>query len=314
MDNNSGKIIVLCGSTASGKSEVSLKLALEFGGEIISADSMQIYKGLDIGTAKPSSDERRTVPHHLIDVLDMSEPLNVYKFVELAENAISDIRSRGKIPFLVGGSGMYIRALLYGLDPLPGDDGLRKLLELEFGSPQDFDKLRKVMKSLDPTSFSRWKDNQRKLLRAMEVKKLTGKSILELQKTWAGKMKYDTVSLFLLWERGKLKKRIEERTDAMLKKGWIKEAEKMIGKGLFNTPTARQSLGYSIIGSFLGGEIDFSTMRQKIITATWQFARRQETWFKNKYTEAETVPMPVDYSIFLEKIRSKLQQSILSKR
>jgi len=314
MDNNSGKIIVLCGSTASGKSEVSLKLALELGGEIISADSMQIYKGLDIGTAKPSSDERRIVPHHLIDVLDISEPLNVYKFVELAENAISDIRSRGKIPFLVGGSGMYIRALLYGLDPLPGDDGLRKLLELEFGSPQDFDKLRKVMKSLDPTSFSRWKDHQRKLLRAMEVKKLTGKSILELQKTWTGKMKYDTISLFLLWEREKLKKRIEERTDAMLKKGWVKEAEKMIGKGLSSTPTARQSLGYSIIGSFLGGEIDFSTMHQKIITATWQFARRQETWFKNKYPEAETVPMPVDYSIFLEKIRSKLQQSILSRR
>lgn len=307
MNNKPGKIIVICGSTASGKSEASLKLALELGGEIISADSMQVYKGLDIGTAKPSSEEKRIVPHHLIDVLDISEPLNVYKFVELAENAISDIRSCGKIPFLVGGSGMYIRALLYGLDPLPGDDDLKKSLESEFGSPQDFDRLKNVMKSLDPISFSRWKDHQRKLLRAMEVKKLTGKSILELQKTWTGKMKYDTVSLFLLWDREELKKRIEERTDAMLEKGWVKEAEKMILKGLLNTPTARQSLGYSIISSFLQGEIDFSTMRQKIITATWQYARRQETWFKNKHPETETVQMPCDYAILLEKTRNKLR-------
>ena len=162
------------------------------------------------------------------------------------------------------------------------------------------------MESLDPISFSRWKDHQRKLLRAMEVKKLTGKSILELQKTWTGKMKYDTVSLFLLWDREELKKRIEERTDAMLEKGWIKEAKKMISKGLLNTPTARQSLGYSIINSFLQGEIDFSTMRQKIITATWQYARRQETWFKNKHPETETVQMLCDYAILLEKIRDKL--------
>lgn len=290
------KLIVITGPTASGKSEISLEIARKFSGEIISADSMQLYKGLDIGAAKPDRREREIVPHHLIDLFDISERLDVFRYVELADRAICEIRKRGHIPVIAGGTGMYIRALLYGLDPLPSNPELRTKLDAEFDSESGFEKLKELMAVKDPGDYQRWKQHRRKLIRALEVFEITGKSITELQKTWKENptLRYDVFARTLVWDRETLKQRIEIRTGKMLQSGWIDEAEEMIKQGLLNSPTAHQALGYKIIAEYLRGGIDYETMRARIITSTWQYARRQITWFKNQHPESIPINMPAD--------------------
>ena len=279
-------MIVIMGPTASGKSSLAMRIAQEIPAEIISADSMQIYRGMDIGVAKPTPEEQEKVPHHLIDLLDISEPINVFRYVDLAEQSICEIRKRGRIPLLVGGSGMYIRALLYGLDPLPSDSELRKELDAEFDSPEGFERLKTLMQKIDPEDFARWEQHQRKLIRALEVFKLTGQSITELQKSWDTGPKYPVSAWRITMERAMLRERIAERTDKMLNDGWIEETEKLIEDGLLQSPTARQAIGYPVIADFLAGKMDENKMRDKIVTVTCQFARRQDTWFRNKHPEA----------------------------
>ena len=303
------QLIIINGPTASGKSDISLELASRFSGEIISADSMQLYKGLDIGAAKPNRQERARVPHHLIDLFEISERLDVFRYVALADKAICEIRKRGHIPVIAGGTGMYIRALLYGLDPLPSNQELRAKLDAEFDSESGFEKLKDLMSVKDPGDFQRWKQHRRKLIRALEVFEITGKSITELQKTWKENptLRYEVFSRTLVWDREILKKRIEIRTDKMLQSGWIEEAAEMIKKGLLHSPTAHQALGYKIIAEYLEGAIDHETMRARIITSTWQYARRQITWFKNQHQESIPINMPAD----LEKLVGEIQREVI---
>ena len=279
-------LFVIMGPTASGKSSLAMSLASELPIEIISADSMQIYKGMNIGVAKPTIEERRRIPHHLVDILDISQPLDVFTYVELAEKAICVIRKNGNIPLLVGGSGMYIRALLYGLDPLPADPALRKELDKKFDSEEGFIKLKNIMCKEDPEDFKRWSRHRRKLIRALEVFRLTGESITALQKKWNSGVRFPVEAWKLIPEREQLRGQIAARTDMMLNAGWIDETEHLIKQGLLDSPTARQAIGYSIIADFLDGKIDYDTMRDKIVTATCQFARRQVSWFRNKHPEA----------------------------
>jgi tRNA dimethylallyltransferase len=289
------------GPTASGKSSLALQLAADFHGEIISADSMQIYKGLDIGTAKPTAQELKEIPHHLINLYDIGQKIDVYCFVELAEKAIREIHSRGKLPIIAGGTGFYIRALLYGLDTLPGDAGLRAELDAEYDNPAGYEKLKELMRVRDPADFERWHMHRRKLIRALEVFTLTGKSITELQTLNKPELRYPVISWNLCWEREELKKRISERTQIMLDAGWVEEAEAAIKAGILKTPTAHQVLGYKIIGEYINKKIDCVTMRERIITSTWQLARRQITWFKKQHPEAENINMPQPYSLLKEK-------------
>lgn len=286
-------LLAIIGPTASGKSSLAMQLAKGIPIEIISADSMQVYKGMDIGVAKPSPEEQQQVPHHLLDLCEISESLDVFQYVALAEKAIGEIRKNGNIPLLVGGSGMYIRALFYGLDPLPADPGLRKILDEKYDSEAGFEKLKDLMSVKDPEDFIRWQKHRRKLIRALEVHTLTGKSITELQKTWQGKLRFPVKAWKLCWDREVLRQRVEQRTDEMLARGWIKETEKLIGKGFLDSPTARQAIGYKIIADFLQNRIDRETMKNKIINSTRQFARRQDTWFKNQHPEAEELKMPI---------------------
>jgi tRNA dimethylallyltransferase len=285
------------GPTASGKTSMALKLAADFNGEIISADSMQIYKGLDIGTAKPTARELKEIPHHLINLYDIEQKLDVYRFVELAEKAINEIHSRGNLPIVTGGTGFYIRALLYGLDTLPGDAKLRAELDAEYDNPAGHEKLKELMKSKDPADFERWHMHRRKLIRALEVFTLTGKSITELQTLNKPELRFPVISWNLCWDREELKRRIAERTQIMLDAGWVEEAEAAIKAGILNTPTAHQVLGYKVIGEYLDGEINYDTMRERIITNTWQLARRQITWFKKQHPEAENIEMPMSYAL-----------------
>jgi tRNA dimethylallyltransferase len=294
------------GPTASGKTDLALHLAQKFNGEIISADSMQIYKGLDIGTAKPSSKERQLVPHHLMDEYEITRKLDVYLFLEEAERAIKEIQARGNIPFIAGGTGFYIHALLYGLDQLPGDEKLRAELDEKYDNPEGFELLKVLMQKKDPQDYERWHMHQRKLIRALEVFELTGKSITELQTLHKPELRYPAAVWNLVWDREELKKRIALRTDIMLKQGWIEEASDAIKRGILDTPTAHQVLGYRVIGEYLDGKISYEFMRERIVTTTWQLARRQITWFRNKHPEAEDINMPVDYRQAELKLKAEL--------
>ena len=187
-------LLIIGGPTASGKSAFALNIAEKYNGEIVNCDSMQLYKGLDIGTAKPTLEERRKITHHLLDVYDLNERSDVYKFRQMALDAIKDILQRKKLPVLVGGSGFYLKALTCGLDDLPADTALRKKLDSEYDGDKNFDKLRAVMMQKDPRAAEKFNNCQRKLIRALEVCELTGKSILELQKNTPPPFPYITIN------------------------------------------------------------------------------------------------------------------------
>ncbi len=300
-------LIIIGGPTASGKSALALELARLYNGEIINCDSMQLYKTLDIGTAKPTAAERAEIPHHLLDIYDISERSDVYKFRRMALDCIAEILSRKKLPVLVGGSGFYLKALTDGLDDLPGDIELRKKLDLEFDGDENFDKLRAVMAQKDPAALEKFNNHQRKLIRALEVFELTGKSILELQKNTPEPFPYKYKFITILPDRELLKQKIRLRAGIMLDQGWINEADNAIKNGLLNTPTAHQALGYAEIGKFINGDFTREQLIESISTKTWQFARRQYTWFRHQHPESIIISTPEDMD-FIRKIPDDNQQ------
>lgn len=282
-------IIVIMGPTASGKSRLALETAQKVNGEIISFDSMQIYRGLETGTAQPTPEERQSVPHHLVGIYDISQRIDVYTFTDLAEKAVADVISRGKTPILAGGTGMYLRSFLYGMDDMPGDRSVRAELDALYDAPEKEEALHAKMAELDPDALEKWRDCRRRLIRALEVKIVSGKSILELQQNAPRKLRYDVRAFKLELPPEELNQKIALRTDAMLKAGWIDEAEQAIAAGLLETPTAHQALGYKIIASYLKGELSFEELKEKIIIATRQYARRQRTWFRHQHPEAQAL-------------------------
>ncbi len=286
------EIPALLGPTASGKSALALELAAALGGEIVSADSMQLYRGLDLGTAKPSAAEQRQIPHHLIDVLDLEAPSDVFSYVAMADAAIADIAGRGRVPVIAGGTGMYLKALFYGLDDLPRDAGLRARLDAEYDSEEGFAALLRRMAAEDPAALERWSRHRRRLIRALEVRLLTGESIIALQSRAGSGLRHPVRAWVLEWPREELKRRIAERTRLMLDSGWIEEAERLLSAGLAATPTARQALGYGLIGEYLAGRMGYGELAERIATATWQLARRQITWFRHQHPEAAPLAMP----------------------
>ncbi len=302
-------LIVIMGPTASGKSGIAMEAAVRFGGEIITADSMQLYRGLDIGTAKPTPEDRRRVPHHLLDVLDISERSDLFTYRNAAERSIGEIRAGNALPILAGGTGLYLRALLYGLDNMPADQTLRAELDAEFDHPEGEKKLREFMQKNDPGDFERWKDHRRKLIRACEVFRLTGQSMTGLQKTWPKAVQRpDARSFVLHWQRDALKERIARRCAEMLRGGWIEETVRMEKKGLFEAPTAWQALGYPIIRDFLHGRLPENELEERISTATWQYARRQMTWFRGQHPEAEIIELPAETEAVLERIGRRIRE------
>ena len=280
----------VAGPTASGKSALALALAERVGGEIVSVDSMQLYRGLDLGCAKPTAAEQQRVPHHLLDVYDLSEKGDIYRFLTLADAARLDIERRGRIPILCGGTGFYLKALLRGLDELPGDETLRRQLETEYARPEDLPRLRARLAELDPGGLARAGNCRRRLLRLLEVRLLTGHSLLTLQQGPRA-LRFPVRVWLLDWPPEQLRRRIAERTRRMLAAGWIEEARTAIAAGLLTTPTAHQALGYRLIGDFLAGKFSRPELEERIITATAQFARRQRTWFRHQHPEAVVLPM-----------------------
>ena len=213
-----GMLLAVMGPTASGKSELALELARRLDGEIVSADSMQLYRGLAIGTAQPTAEERARVPHHLVGILDLSERADVVDFAARAERAVADIERRGKVPVIVGGTGYYLKALLYGLDDLPADPALRAELDRRYDSEAGGEELRERMAAEDPAALARCGSCRRKLIRALEVRLLTGRSIVELQQ---GKrpLKRPVQAWKLEVAPAALRERIALRTRRMLASG-----------------------------------------------------------------------------------------------
>jgi tRNA dimethylallyltransferase len=265
---------------------------------------------LNIGTAKPGQAELAAVPHHLIDILDMGEAFEIFSYVELADKAVSTIRARNRLPILVGGSGLYIRAFLYGLDSLPADRNLRSELDTAYASVEGFEKLKELMQQKDPADYDRWHMHHRKLIRALEVFELTGKSITELQTVSSEKLRVNAIVWKLSWDRDELKTRIRQRTLKMFENGWIDETRQALACGILGTPNARQAIGYNIIAEHLAGKIDYETMIEKIVTATWHLAKKQMTWFNGKHPEAQEIKMPCDYSTLKEKLQNLFHDSV----
>jgi tRNA dimethylallyltransferase len=286
--------IFLAGPTAVGKSEIALLLAEKIGGEIISVDSMQVYRGLDIGTAKPSTDERARVRHHLIDVVDLTEAFDAAQFLRLANAAVAEIQARGRAPILCGGTGLYFKAFLDGLGDTPsGDAQLRTRLE---ATP--LPELLTELAERDPKTYQRIdRKNLRRVVRAVEVIRLTGRPFSEQRAEWvASESKVQSPSAFASLQRDKqskvavglsrktddLRGRIDARVEAMFQRGLVDETRRLLDRGLAENKTAMQALGYRQVVEHLRGERSLPETIELVKTRTRQFAKRQMTWFKRQ--------------------------------
>jgi len=271
--------IFLAGPTAVGKSGAALLLAEQVGGEIISVDSMQVYRGLDIGTAKPTPAERKRVPHHLIDVAELTEPFDAAKFVALANKAVAEIQVRGKTPIFCGGTGLYFRAYLEGIGDAPGSDGkLRAELE---AAP--LARLLAELEQRDPVTFARIdRENPRRVVRAVEVIRLTGKPFSEQRSAWSdevGTVKRETI-VVLSRTSEDLVARIHARVDEMFSLGLVAETRQLLELGLEQNKTAMQAIGYRQVVEHLRGERSLADTVELVKIKTRQYAKRQRTWFR----------------------------------
>ena len=270
-------IITVVGATATGKSDLALDLADRLGGEIINTDSMQFYRGMDIGTAKLPVDERQGIPHHLIDILDVTEEANVQDFQARARAAIADIRERGLRPILVGGSGLYVRAAVDHME-FPGTDPqVRARLEAEVAT--DRWALHQKLRELDPTAAEKITVNdQRRIARALEVIELTGRpfsaQLPDYQEV------EPTIHLGLSMDRAILHERIATRVELMWEHGWVDEVIRLLDAGLAEGKTASRAIGYAQIQRHLAGELTAAEAKEETTIRTRQFARRQDTWFR----------------------------------
>ena len=276
------KVLIILGQTAVGKSKLAMELAKKIDGEIISADSMQVYIGMDIGTAKPAKNELEEVPHHLINVIAPDKTWSVSDFVSNAKIIIEDITNRGKLPIVAGGTGLYLNALIEGYDfPLiQSDQQIRKRLEGEaksFGSGHLYEKLKKA----DPDAASKIHFNDTKrIIRALEVIELTGKLMSQSQTKNENNLPYEPVVIGLEMDRKKLYERIEERVDQMLEAGLVDEVRNLIKEGYDDKLSSMQAIGYKEVAEHLHGKYSYEEMVNILKQNTRNFAKRQMTWFR----------------------------------
>ena len=277
-DSVAGSMLVLAGPTASGKSEVALLLAEQLSGEIVSVDSMQVYRGMDIGTAKPSSADRARVPHHLIDIAEFTEPFDAAQFARAAHAVVADIKARGRRAILCGGTGLYFNAFFGGVGIAPpGEAELRRALE---ATP--LEQLLKELEECDHATFAKIdRKNPRRVMRAVEVIRQTGRPFSEQKSNWTSRNV--TPHVFALRRATEdLRHRINERVDAMFAKGLVDETRRLLERGLAGNRTAMQALGYRQVVAHLRGECSLAETIERIKLRTRQFAKRQMTWFRRQ--------------------------------
>lgn len=281
------RVIVICGPTASGKTALSIELAKKINGEIVSCDSMQIYEDMDIGTAKPSADEMQGIKHYLIGNVKPDERYSVAEYKKDAENAIEEILKKGKIPIVVGGTGLYVNSLIYGIEynEIKVDEEYRAELE-QIVEKQGLAKLYEIAKNIDEKAMEKISINDKKrIMRVLEIYKATGKTKTEQEiESRKNEVKYDYRVFTINMDRERLYDRINRRVDIMLEQGLIQEVKNILQK-YDKFPTAMQGLGYKEVVQYLDNEITKEEMIEKIKMETRRYAKRQLTWFKaNKET------------------------------
>lgn len=279
---NKPKILCVVGPTASGKTDYAVKLALKCGGEVVSCDSMQIYKHMDIGTAKPTADEMKGVKHHMIDIIEPNESFSVARFSEMARECIDDILLRGKMPVLCGGTGLYFDSTINNINfiQMDTDEEYRKDLESaakEFGNEYVY----KILKRVDEESAeSIHPNNLKRVIRALEIYKTTGKKKSELDKEQLSEPLYEPEITGLMRDREVLYDRINKRVDIMMEKGLVEEVSELIKMGIDTDATSMQAIGYKEIIEYLDGKTSLSDAVDKIKRESRRYAKRQLTWFK----------------------------------
>ena len=278
-----GKLLVIIGPTAVGKTKLSIELAKRFNGEIISGDSMQVYKGMDIGTAKIKKQEMEGVPHYLLDIKEPDEPFSAAEFQKRANTCIEDIQDRGKLPIIVGGTGLYIQSVIYDyhFSEAPSDPLYREKLEKqvkEEGIEPVFDQLR----SVDPESAKRiHPNNVRRVIRALEIFHCTGKTMSEQMNQQPTEMKYDTCIIGLTMDRDQLYQRIDQRVDGMVEEGLFDEVQSFYDRGLRDCQSI-QAIGYKEIYDYFEDRASIDEAIDSLKQNSRRYAKRQLTWFRNK--------------------------------
>ena len=272
-------IVAVVGATASGKTGLSLDLAERLGGEVVNTDAMQVYRGMDIGTAKLPVEERRGIPHHLLDTMTVRDPLTVAEFQADARDVTARLRAAGRVPVLVGGSALYTRAILDRFE-FPGtDESVRARLEDELDEVGSL-RLHQRLATQDPEAAARiLPENGRRVVRALEVIAITGRpftaSLPTLEYADPG-----SVQIGVDIDRPTLDARIEQRVDQMFEAGFVAEVERLLGEGLAEGRTAGRAIGYREVAAHLAGELSLEEARERTVVATRRVARRQDSWFR----------------------------------
>ncbi len=302
-------LLVLTGPTAVGKTALSLNLAHALSGEIISADSVQVYRFMDIGSAKILPSEMEGIPHHLIDIIDPVEDFHVKKFAALTEDAIRDISSRNKLPILIGGTGFYIQAALYGIafTEESDDGGLRKELEAQYEKEGGKNALFQKLSEVDPASaMIIHPNNKKRLIRALEYWQLTGEPISSHNKRERQRQsQYRFLYYVLTDDRQEIYRRIDARVDAMFADGLVDEVKRLLSMGVTRSMTSMQGLGYKETAAYLCGEISLEEAVYRIKRDTRHFAKRQLTWFRRekdvRWIDRRDFSSDSDIAAFIEK-------------
>ena len=282
------KVIVIVGPTASGKTSLSIELAKKINGEIVSCDSMQIYKDMNIGSAKPTQEEMQGIKHYLIDVVSPAERFSVAEYKKQAEKAIEEILSKGKVPIVIGGTGLYADSLIYGIEyqEIEFDEKYRKSLEIQAQTDDGLEMLYNQAKRIDEEAIKKISENDKKrIIRVLEIYHQTGKTKTELEaESRKNEVKYDYKVFAINMDRQVLYDRINRRVDIMIENGLIQEVENLLKK-YKQFPTAMQGLGYKEVVQYFNKELTKEEMIDKIKQETRRYAKRQLTWFrKNKET------------------------------
>jgi tRNA dimethylallyltransferase len=298
------KVIVICGATATGKSDIALDIAEQIGAEIINADSMQLYAGMDIGTAKLSVGQRRGIPHHLLDVLSVKQDSTVAWYQQLAREQISEIHSRNQHVVLVGGTGLYIKAVLDDLNFPDTNPEVRTRLESE-AEEYGADSLFARLQELDPAAaLAIDRANTRRIIRALEVIEITGKPFTANLPREDSSRFPDALQFGLVMEREHLRERIDLRVEKMWEQGFVEEVDALIADGILEGSTAQRALGYSALLAMRAGDMTEEEAKEETKRSTRQYARRQETWFSRDKRIQWIAPHQPRLETIMQKINS----------
>jgi tRNA dimethylallyltransferase len=277
------KLVVIIGPTAVGKTKLSIALAKRLNGEIISGDSMQIYKGMDIGTAKIKPEEMEGIPHHLLDIKEPWESFSVVEFQQLARSHIHEISARGRLPMIVGGTGLYIQSVIYDyqFSAAPSDEAYRRQLR-KIAEEKGEETLHEKLKAIDPESAERiHPHNLRRVIRALEIYHCTGKTMTEWQRGQTKQLVYDAAIVGLTMEREQLYRRINERVEQMLAEGLLEEARALYDRGIRDCQSV-QAIGYKELYDYFDGRVSLEEAIEQLKQNSRRYAKRQLTWFRNQ--------------------------------